>query len=405
METVTDMRSAKTLYLHIGLGKTGTSSLQAFFARNVSQLSRHGIWYPATGRNELNAHHYLSTAARPGGGTGFDTDVDWGTYLEQLRQELSTRSEENILISSEVFSGIMIWRLLAALKGLFAEIRVIAYLRRQDILIASNYNQWVKTENLRLKFDEMRLLPFDFEKMLEPWQLLLNDHDGEIIARPYEPSGLLNGSIIDDFMDAVFNIEIDERFLLAGEARSNTRLSLDALEFKRLANELCPIEITSRFIEPLVEYSRNALALEPESETALLSSQDQVEILAAFRESNASVANNYLNRADGVLFDEPVEAELDGQSNFGLGFPKALEISRFVVATHLQQAGTESGGAMNSPDVERLMRRITWPCGFLARLMPDRALRLLIKRLATTLYGRFEEPTNIDVVGNRWAKS
>ncbi|WP_129788054.1 hypothetical protein [Promicromonospora panici] len=36
----------KTLYLHVGMGKTGTSALQVAFVRNRKQLAAHGIAYP-----------------------------------------------------------------------------------------------------------------------------------------------------------------------------------------------------------------------------------------------------------------------------------------------------------------------------------------------------------------------
>ncbi len=35
-------------YLHIGTEKTGTTSLQQFFALNRRRLAKHGIFYPAT---------------------------------------------------------------------------------------------------------------------------------------------------------------------------------------------------------------------------------------------------------------------------------------------------------------------------------------------------------------------
>ncbi|HNQ42503.1 MAG TPA: hypothetical protein PKL22_10430, partial [Saprospiraceae bacterium] len=39
----------KTLILHVGMGKTGTTALQNFFWRNRDVLAHHDIAYPETG--------------------------------------------------------------------------------------------------------------------------------------------------------------------------------------------------------------------------------------------------------------------------------------------------------------------------------------------------------------------
>ncbi len=49
----------KKLYLHIGMGKTGTTALQNFFWENRKALASHDICYPKRG-TMANAHHLLS---------------------------------------------------------------------------------------------------------------------------------------------------------------------------------------------------------------------------------------------------------------------------------------------------------------------------------------------------------
>ena len=36
----------KTVFLHVGAGKTGTSAIQTWLARNLRRLEEHGIAYP-----------------------------------------------------------------------------------------------------------------------------------------------------------------------------------------------------------------------------------------------------------------------------------------------------------------------------------------------------------------------
>jgi hypothetical protein len=399
-------QAEKKLFLHIGLGKTGTSALQSFFAQNHERLSSQGIWYPQTGREGLEAHHRIATAARPGGGTGFDTTISWAAYIEQLRAELAQRTEPTVLLSSEVFSGRMTWRLLHDLKQLFSEIQVVAYLRRQDILIASNYNQWVKTENLRLGLDDLRMLPFDFEAMLEPWKKLLAGHPGGVLVRPYERSRLWCGSIVDDFMYEVLGLEIDESYHRPLGHGGNLRLSLRALEYKRRVNTICPREIAARFVEPLVEYSRHALEDQPEAEAEILTPGQRREILAAFAQSNASVARRYLGRDDGELFSDLLVPTQDGQGQQPgvLDYRQARDISQYVAAWSL--GGPDERGDPLGPSerVRTLLREVAWPASVLAPFFPDRAVTLLIRRLAVALHGPFSPPTDEDVVGMRWAK-
>jgi hypothetical protein len=404
---VSDQKSTKTLCLHIGLGKTGTSALQSFFAQSVDQLSSHGIWYPSTGREGLEAHHQIATAARPGGGTGFDTSISWPLYMDLLRDELAHRPEPTVLMSSEVFSGRMTWKFLRDLKKLFAEIRIIAYLRRQDTLIASNYNQWVKTENLRLRLEDLRILPFDFEVMLEPWNKLLVGHTGGLVVCPYERDRLRNGSIVDDFMHSVFDLDIDCSFGRPIGQGSNPRLSLSALEYKRRVNVMCPRSIAAAFVEPLVEYSAHELLARPETEAAIFSAQQRREILAAFAESNASVARRYLGVEDGILFvDDLVESdEGDAVARTRLDFRKALVISRHVAAWYLAHSEPDVRKPANEEALRQLIRGISWPCSALAPFLPDQAIGLLIRRLAVAFHGSFVAPTDEDIVGLRWAKS
>ena len=54
--------------LHIGLPKTGTTSLQAALSENRESLLRHGVVYPETGLNGNGKHKGLLNAVL--------TDVD-----------------------------------------------------------------------------------------------------------------------------------------------------------------------------------------------------------------------------------------------------------------------------------------------------------------------------------------
>src|SRR5687768_11764911 len=85
----------KTIFLHIGSTKTGTTALQSFFSLNEARLKTAGIGYPRTGRSGV-AHHKLAevilgrkTARRP--------------VYRELREEIEAAPEQTFVLSSEVF--------------------------------------------------------------------------------------------------------------------------------------------------------------------------------------------------------------------------------------------------------------------------------------------------------------
>ncbi len=97
----------KTLYLHIGHYKTGTSAFQSYCADNAAGLARRGLLYPKAGRGvsapTSHAGLAIPLAAEHGFhpprwfGTGVSTDEAFGA----LHAELGSTRQRKALISSE----------------------------------------------------------------------------------------------------------------------------------------------------------------------------------------------------------------------------------------------------------------------------------------------------------------
>ena len=126
-----------TLDLHIGPAKTGTTSLQAFFASNDTILKQFSIVYPQTGRKK-DKHNWLAQSLK--------SVDDLSRLLVALQEECS--GFEHALVSCEEFSYAF---LDAAVLEQFCQlarkrfrIRIIIYLRRQDQLKESVYAQVVR---------------------------------------------------------------------------------------------------------------------------------------------------------------------------------------------------------------------------------------------------------------------
>jgi len=148
----------KTVCLHVGFDKTGTSALQRFFSDNAGPLQKCGIFYPGTGRSGLFQHHWLfAPVCDDAEKVGFPPQRSWDELRQALMEEVSAREEPVVLLSSEMLSQGVRLNELAALRDCFAETRIIVYLRRQDQYVMSAYEQSIKTLGCFEAFDLARI--------------------------------------------------------------------------------------------------------------------------------------------------------------------------------------------------------------------------------------------------------
>lgn len=319
----------KKLYLHIGMGKTGTTALQHFFWENREALAARDICYPEFGV-QSGAHHLLSPHI-----PRFLEDQwdflkvdDWAPALVKSRQT-------KLLLSSEL----MAWadeakaRRFCAQVSAFFDVYVVVYLRRQDNIIMASYNQQIKAGPQKRRIDliyRKQLERFDYLKLISPWADSLEP--GKVIVRPYEREQFYQGDIRRDFMHHVFRMDVNDGFVMP-EGNSNPRLSLSAGEYKRMVNNLIDTpRNNARFNELLMRFS----AEQDQSSTSvfasqsLLSPEQRVEILQHSRHSNEVIARQFLDRPDGRLFWE--EEPHAGQDWDGIDLSKAAaaEITAYL---------------------------------------------------------------------------
>ncbi len=153
-----------TVYVHIGLHKTGTSSIQAFLRKNKPALLERGYLYPRTGWT-AGGHHNLAYEL-----LGRKRFSEAPGRLADLEAELATAP--HAILSSEELEFLEladVRRLKAALGE--REARIIVYLRRQDALIGSTYAQQVKMGARMKPFEDYARASlynprFDFSQLL-----------------------------------------------------------------------------------------------------------------------------------------------------------------------------------------------------------------------------------------------
>ncbi len=181
----------QTLYIHIGMPKTGTTSLQFFMHRNKATLKKQDVYYPATMRDPLptaTQHRYVNEFMRQQQRNRDEGKPVSGHVINRVAQEIERQGFAKNVISEELFSYDPEFS--AAYLGRFAkklDAKVVVFLRRQDTWAESMYAQSVRggytgtfEEFIQARSTVDRL---DFVKFLGHWA----KHFGaeNVIVRPY----------------------------------------------------------------------------------------------------------------------------------------------------------------------------------------------------------------------------
>jgi hypothetical protein len=290
----------KTIYIHIGSHKTGTSAIQKFLSTNREVLQQKGFCYPG---NKV-AHHDMAREFRT-----LELPVIAGKPDLATRKyfdEISTSRSDTIILSSEGFEGLYnsVHKLKDFLKDQFC-VKIIFYARSQGERIESMYNQRVKQEVTLLEkpfsdFVGNGYFAFlDYYKILLPWGQAFGKEN--IIVRCYEKEQLPDG-IFDDFIRAV-GLPPDKNYVFPKE-KVNQSLKWDLIEIIRICNTRFKGDIHfHRFlVNSLEEINRGYT----EEQQRLLSPVQRRGIIELYEESNAKVAREYLGRLDGRLFYAPL---------------------------------------------------------------------------------------------------
>lgn len=302
----------KTLFLHIGYHKTGTKSIQNFFWNNRFAFREKGLLYPELGLS--GPTHAQFALSLPGerdkfaveiasvdcsargssyekynGPTAHDLYCALGKVIEQTE---CTR----ILLSSECF---LEWVSPCDIKCYVkdhcnCDVKIIVYLRRQDLWIQSVFNQVVKDPCLRYA-GNLAELPqmswLDYFSTLSGWA----DQFGvdNIIVRQYEESLKLNNGTISDILDV---LELEERMNYQYPIGKVRNAGLTSWQFKilHLFNQKSAGGELFRLVLDLFERQNSKLSIGREV-PLYLDYEKAKELYNSFLEGNMKIADKFLN--------------------------------------------------------------------------------------------------------------
>jgi hypothetical protein len=235
-----------TVYLHIGAPNTATHTLQSALAGNYDQLLAQRVLYPKVLRHG-DAHHTLvcDLIKAYRGHTMADLwygDRARGEAWRELQREIEQHQSriDKIILSSELFFGQTqrLEDMLADIRDRLSghEIKVVVYLRRQDRLYSSFFNQDVKgarqwAHNAYRFYQTHPIFQRDYDELLDIWSSGVGREN--MVIRPYEAAQWVGGNILEDFC-SVTGIEP----LGAGSASHDDNLGPTQLYIKLCLNRV-----------------------------------------------------------------------------------------------------------------------------------------------------------------------
>lgn len=283
-------------FLHIGIHKTGSSSIQRFLARNLERLENAGYGLFVAGKKTSGHVGRLGREITDG------KTMQTGKVMPRFVRFLAKTPCEHQIASSERLEGLAQPEA-ALLRQLIGDrpIRLIVYLRRQEDAIESAYLEHLKRGYSSSSFDEWfgefvetprrnrDFLRFDYEALLRRWKAAGFD---DVQVRRYERSQLKNGDVIDDFLQA---IGMPDAVSSCFERIAALNLSLSARHAPLVRDLLRAHPALSRVenyrrLKPLTDA---LIATMPAERRSLLSEAQLYRCEELFAESNARVARDW----------------------------------------------------------------------------------------------------------------
>lgn len=311
-------RAKPVLYLHIGLPKTGSTSIQRFLRDNREHFLRQGVLYPTTG---LHGPGHMQLAWAFTGRAAREHLRDRNPLPEEKGDERTRDAILNevgaakpavssVVISSEGLASAGadgIDKLFSIFEPYF-DIEVICFLRRQDFMAESLHSQAYRVRNPCFKREHTLrgTTPIlNYGELLENWALRAGSDRLSVFEYPEN---------VDDFriietVKAALGLEsldlpIKPRWM-------NQRLSRDGLEYIWAHTNLVYGE-TPYFdvIRALQEYG--ALNPTPDQYTYFYSPTERRQILDHFEPTNQRVSDLYFQgnlfaSCPAIQIDEPWE--------------------------------------------------------------------------------------------------
>ncbi|WP_372370692.1 hypothetical protein [Candidatus Uabimicrobium sp. HlEnr_7] len=291
----------KTLFLHIGSPKTGTSAIQVFCAQNYRILKKMGIIYPG----EKKDFFVDAIQGKISSGNGvfiarYFREPNNKKYQEAYREfckQLKSKKRYTLLYSSEAFWNLkrkhfeQIYNLCDSHN---CKIQIVLYLRSQKEMLLSSYAQAIKAKSLTVDIDNYY---HNFTHVLNYEKKL------QILSKVFKKKNLhilkyTTHSLVKDFLQALGINKEYKKFRIVSQ-KFNPTPNINELEFLRNINAEQKNDRS---------FSDRLLYLKTESDETVnltLPKDLEVEMDSVFAATNKFIAKEY-----GVVIGESRDMSL-----------------------------------------------------------------------------------------------
>lgn len=298
------------LLLHIGTDKTGTTSLQRFLTENREQMEKKSDWsYPDLSRRKIDNLSDLLV----------DRGENWRSTTLRLRNRFYDELEKvlekkNVILSSEQFY--IRWddsiKILNEVASRFPSLKIVLYLRRQDLYWESLWGEnvkWGPTRDPKQAFQRRDYRDRcdyygrigDLCKIIKKEQLILRLFEGK--------SEFAKFDVVDDFLEILGLSEKKEYFVFG--RTENERLSRDCLELMRFYYAVRKEQFAQTEPEWNLErlFTDISCSIEPGkmNRGGYLSPAERICMLEEYEENNRRIAKTFFEGRDTLFYDKRVD--------------------------------------------------------------------------------------------------
>ncbi|GAX60366.1 Glycosyl transferase, group 2 family [Candidatus Scalindua japonica] len=280
----------KTVYLHIGLHKTGTTAIQWFLFSIMNLLKEDASAFYETKSVGLVNEIYRKVH-------GSESDLD--AILNEISMKYNNLHERTIIISNEELSGTTrtgykdSGLLANVIKYIFRDfnVKICVFVRRQDTFLESFYVHGLKVGLYQHSFHEylnrIDRYAFNWYTLLEKYEQLFGYENMTVI--PYEELAKDNTKVIKHFFESI-NVNITTKNIKLPYARPG--LSEKGLEIVKRCHpilnneekELLRFFLEDKFPRPIDKPNEYLTVCERE------------DILNYYKESNTEMFNKFISR-------------------------------------------------------------------------------------------------------------
>ncbi|ENY7166455.1 hypothetical protein ACF1I2_001596, partial [Campylobacter jejuni] len=235
-----------TCYLHIGMPKTGTTSIQTFLTKNKFLLLKQNYLYPESILEWGHQHITLVWIIKS---LKLNKKLlflkkEYKQILINFRKELQENKNKNVILSTEGLTWdfnnptyVKILYKILKLLG-FNTIKIIVYLRQQEDMLSSLYSENTKGNynifngSLSIKNNTLRHI-FNYKYILKSYSMAFKKEN--IIVKIFDKNIFYKQDLIKDFIYTL-GIQWNDKFSIG--ANQNQSIDLIGIELQNRLNSL-----------------------------------------------------------------------------------------------------------------------------------------------------------------------